>query len=86
VKRGEKTEAGKDLPTLKEVVKGLQTKLDVVKKNQDEMAESKESITKQLDKINLDRNKLKVDMTELKALKEKQRDDFYRRLIDFELQ
>lgn len=39
-----------------------------------------------MDKINVDRNKLKHDVAQLKVLKEKQRDDFFKSLIEFELQ
>jgi len=48
--------------------------------------DSKSGFQKELDKINLERNKIRKQIQQIRADKEKLRDEFYTKMVDFEYQ
>mmetsp|Transcript_14380 Transcript_14380/g.13972 ORF Transcript_14380/g.13972 Transcript_14380/m.13972 type:complete len:125 (+) Transcript_14380:794-1168(+) len=84
VLKKEKFEAGAGLNELKELIKNVKGEISKINQQVEEMDQSKEGIQKQLDKINLDRNAIKKEMAELKAQKEELKEDFYKRLMEYE--
>ncbi len=61
-KKQEKYEAGKDLGDYKAKLKEIKDKISGLKKSQVDLESNKESIKKQLDKINLERNTIKASI------------------------
>ena len=84
--RQEKSVILKPLKGIKDESGQLQKQIDKLKGEQVGIQTNKESIQKQLDKINAERNALRSEISTLKAKKDKNKEAFYKALIDYERQ
>ena len=85
-KKDEKYQSGQGLSELKTAVTEIKASINKIKKNQDDKESFKESIQKQLDKINQDRNLIRKDIADLKKQKDLHREEYYKKLIEYEKQ
>ena len=83
-KKDEKYQSGQGLSELKTAVTEIKASINKIKKNQDDKESFKESIQKQLDKINQDRNLIRKDIADLKKQKDQHREEYYKKLIEYE--
>jgi len=85
-KKKGKYEVGLPISEIKEECKAIKDRINKLKANQNNKQSFKETIQKGLDKINEERNKLRKDIAEMKVTKEKNKEDFYSKLLEYEKQ
>ena len=85
-KKQEKYKAGEGLSALKSEVSVLKAAVNKLKKEQDGKEVNKEHIQKDLDKINQQRNALRTEIAELRKKKEAEKEQYYRKMIEYEAQ
>lgn len=85
-KKAAKWEVSQGLKELKDEATKLKARIASLKKDQLEVQESKEELSKSMDKINADRNAIRDQIGGFYTQKDALREAFYKKLLAFELQ